>query len=146
MLFMIGPFLGWADARKRGRRLGSADGAKPVNRREERLRPQSDAGRAHRGYRESMSAPRPAPADAGTAALLAVLALAEVFTRGDVAARDVLVALLATAPAAWRAVAPRLALGLCVLALLILSASRTDEFTVAQLLALMLVTYTVALL
>lgn len=84
--------------------------------------------------------------NAGVAVLLAALALVELFTRGDVAAPDVALALLATVPVAWRNVAPRVALGLCVLALLILSALETDEFTVAELLALMLVTYTVALL
>ncbi|WP_193315390.1 sensor histidine kinase [Nostocoides sp. F2B08] len=74
------------------------------------------------------------------------MALVELFAEGRIASGDLMLAVLATAPVAWRTVAPRIAFGVCVLVLLILSAMQTDEFTVAELLALMLVTYTIALL
>ena len=93
-----------------------------------------------------MSAFRPVAVDVGVAVLLVALALAELLARGEAGTSETVLALLATAPVAWRSVAPWAAFGLCLSALLVLTATRTDEFTVAQLLALMLVTYTVALL
>lgn len=93
-----------------------------------------------------MTLRRPSPADVGLGLTLMVAAQIELWLRAEAAPHVVLLALLGTAPVVVRSVAPRVALGGCVIALVGVTVLRVIEFTVAELLALMLVTYTVALL
>jgi signal transduction histidine kinase len=82
--------------------------------------------------------------DIGSAAALAGLAQLEVWTSPAMGVGDAAVAAVATLPLAARRVAPVPVLAICVGTLTLLTVQRSDAFTVAQLLALMLATYTVA--
>lgn len=85
--------------------------------------------------------------DALLAAALVVIGQVEVWVDGGIDGRQAaVIALLATAPLAIRSKAPVAVLLVCVGALTILTARGEDQFTVAQILGLMLATYTVALL
>lgn len=134
------------DVRDAGPCGGSARTANPLNRLAESVRLEVDAEDAGRGYRGLMTVQRPSPTDVGLGLALVVGAQIELWLRADAGTRAVLLALLGTAPVVVRSVAPRVALGGCVLAMVGVSALQVIEFTVAELLALMLVTYTVALL
>ncbi len=114
----------------------------------EPIHPESHAARDGRGYGEPVTISRPTRTvlvDALLAVLLVLLGQVEVWVDGGIDGRQAAaIALLATVPLAWRNLAPVIVLIICVGALSILSARSEDAFTVAQLLGLMLATYTVA--
>jgi signal transduction histidine kinase len=85
--------------------------------------------------------------DVALTALLVTIGQLEVWTPGGVDGREsAVIALLATASLTWRSTAPVAVLLTSVGALSLLTARGDDQFTIAQLLGLMLATYTVALL
>lgn len=68
----------------------------------------------------------------------------EIWTSGEASARDAAIAVVSTLPLIVRRRAPGIVFGICVLAMWIHTFRGMDQFTVAQLLGLMLATYSVA--
>ncbi|RHW26635.1 sensor histidine kinase [Nocardioides immobilis] len=94
-----------------------------------------------------MTISRTSRVDAVLAAALLAAGQVDVWTTGGVdGRRAAAIAVLATAPLAWRSRAPITVVLVGVGALTLLTARGEDQFTVAQLLGLMLATYTVSAL
>ena len=91
-----------------------------------------------------MTRPLPLVLDLVVALALVALGQVDAWTSDSPSAREAAIAAVATAPLGVRRLAPGVVLGICVLAMSLHTIRGTDEFTVAQLLGLMLATYTVA--
>lgn len=150
---MVGSFRERADdldARKERPHATSHESLVRLHLQVEQISPESGAGALARGYRVPVTISqerRVTLVDAVLAAALVTMGQVEVWSAGGVdGRRAAAIAVLATAPLAWRRIAPVTVLLICVGALTLLTARGENQFTVGQLLGLMLATYTVALL